>query len=521
MSVDLAITGGLLIDGTGGPARRADLLIAGGEIHAVGAASGEAARQTLDATGCMVAPGFIDAHSHSDTYLLIEPAAPSKVHQGITTEVVGNCGASAVPRLGGARMPSDWASMTYPRPWRTTAEYRAVLEEAGPAVNVALLVGHNTLRAAVMGYEGRAATADEVARMARLLEQALDEGARGLSTGLLYAPGLFAAPDEVRRLAAVVAGHGGVYTTHMRSEGRELVAALDETLAVCRETGVRTEVSHLKTAGRSNWGLLDTVLERMRGAVAEGLPVAADRYPYTYGCTDLDVLFPDWAAAGGRQAVLGRLRDPAVRARLRDELCAAHSEESWGGILIGSTQAPANRAFRGKPLPEVAAALGLEPAEAVLHLCETDELMTSAFFGGMSEANMWRILAEPYVMLGTDASLRAPGAGPLGQDYPHPRAYGSFPRFLRAALDGRTVPVEEAVRKMTGLAAAHFGLGRRGRLEEGWAADVAVFRPERVRDTATYGDPHRLAEGIEHVVVNGVVTLRDGVATGRRGGRFL
>jgi len=516
---DLKIVNGTVLDGTGKPGLRADVGIVGDRISAIGDLRQAEAMTVLDAAGLMVCPGFIDTHSHSDAYLLIEPSAASKVTQGITTEVVGNCGASAAPRRGEARLASDWQAHTYPGTWSTMAEYGRLLEQVGPAVNVVPLVGHNVLRASVMGYVGRAATADELATMVRLLEQALDEGGRGLSSGLIYPPGMYAVREEILALAAVVARHQGIYTSHMRSESSRLIEALDETIGVGRATGVRVQVSHLKTSGRDNWHLIDAALATIERARREGMAVAADRYPYTSSCTELDVIFPDWATEGGRDAEMARLRDPVVRARLRAELQENRSERSWGSITIGSTSDD-NARFRGMPLEAVARVLGLEPVDAALHLIESDQLTTSAFFQGMSEDNLWRILAQPWVMIGSDASLRAPW-GPLSRDYPHPRAYGTFPKVLRAAVEGKTVSLPEAVRKMTSLPASHFDIAQRGELRTGWFADVAVFDPATVEDRASYAAPHQLSVGITDVVVNGVAVLSGGQLTGRRSGRRL
>ncbi len=519
--LDLLIANGSVVDGAGRPARRADVGLAGDRIVAVGALAGAEARRVVDAAGCLVCPGFIDVHSHSDAYLLIEPSAPSKVFQGVTTEVVGNCGASAAPRLGRGEMPADWQSQSYPRIWRSVAEYRGLLEEVRPAVNVVLLIGHNTLRKGVMGFENRPATPDELARMERTLEKALAEGGRGFSTGLIYAPGRFAPREEILALARTAVRAGGLYASHIRSEGRNLLEALQEAVDIARAAGIPTQVSHLKTAGRGNWSLLDAALEIIRNARAAGLQVAADRYPYTASCTDLDVVLPGWATEGGRDAVLARLRNESIRERILEELVASRPEREWMEITIGSTPHPDHRLFQGRPLSEVARDMGCaHPADAVLRLLDADELKTSAFFHGMSESNMWRILAEPWVMIGSDASLRAPW-GPLAEDYPHPRAYGTFPRFLRAALDGRTVSMEEAIRKMTSLPAEQFGLTGRGVLKEGAYADVVVLDPAAVKDRATYARPHQFADGVKAVVVNGVLTLEGGQRSGPRAGRVL
>lgn len=517
--LDLKITGGTVYDGTGCPGVRADIGITGRTIADIGDLSRAEAGRELDARGRLVCPGFIDAHSHSDAYLLLEPSAPSKIHQGVTTEIIGNCGSSAAPRFGQARLPSDWQTFDYPGFWQSTAEYRAILERVVPAVNVVALVGHNVLRGSVVGYDGRTATPDEVTAMTRLLAESLDAGARGLSTGLIYPPGMYAAAAEIETLARETGARGGLYTSHMRSEGRQLIESLEETIGVGRAAGVRVQVSHLKTSGRANWSLLDRALETIERARAGGVEVAADRYPYVSSCTELDVIFPNWATEGGHAAELARLRDPATRARLRSDVLASRPEDYWGIVTIGSSKAQNGR-FQGRLLTEAATELGMEPIDAALYLIETDALGTSAFFQGMSDGNLWRILAQPYVMLGSDASVRAPW-GPLSHDYPHPRAYGSFPRFLRAALDGRTVPPEEAIRKMTSLPADWFRLAGRGRLARGQAADVVVVGPAVVRDQATYAAPHQLAAGIVHVTVNGTCELEDGRLTGQRAGAWL
>ena len=522
---DLLVTGALVIDGSGSDPFPADIGVTGDTVTALGDLAAASARRRIDLAGpdadqCIAAPGFIDVHSHSDTYLLIEPSAPSKLFQGITTEVVGNCGASAAPITSTDQLPSDWADKDYPHAWQTVADYRRLLEEAKPAPNVYLLIGHNTLRRNVIGYDNRPASEDELSRMSGMLEQALDEGGRGFSTGLIYPPGMYAPGEELVRLCAVAARHGGIYTSHMRSESSRLLEAIAETISIGEQTGARVEVSHLKAAGKNNWQLLDEALQLIRDARAHGAPVAADRYPYTSSYTDLDSRLPDWAQEGGRAVVLGRVRDPEQRTRIRTELIETKSLDYWGTVVVGSTAHHDNTRFMGMPLVQVAEALGLIPVDAFLHLLDTDELKTGAFFFGMSDDNLRRVLAEPYVMLGSDASLRAT-SGPLSKDYPHPRAYGSFPRFIRMALDEGILALPEAVRKMTSLPADHFGMAGRGRIAEGAKADIVIFDPDRVRDVSDYGAPHQLSEGILHVIVNGALTLTDGRFTGERAGRMI
>jgi N-acyl-D-amino-acid deacylase len=519
--LDIKIVNGMLFDGSGAEAQRLDVGITGDSIASLGDLAAAEARQTIDAEGCLVCPGFIDAHTHSDSYLLIEPTSPSKIHQGVTTEICGNCGASAAPVTSFEHLPSDWADKSYPSKWSTTAEFRELIEAQGIGVNMVMMVGHNTLRRSFAGYENRAVTEDEMAVMVRNLEESLDAGAAGLSTGLIYAPGMFAPTEEIIKLAEITGRHGGIYTSHMRSEGDQLLEAISETINIGEKTGVRVQISHLKVSGRNNWHKIDAALELIQQARARGLQVAADRYPYVFGATDLDVVFPEWASDGGREGVLARLEDPDICSRLRAELIDSRDYDEWGGVLVGSTVHHDNFRFRGLSLIDVAVLLELpHPVDAIFHLCRNDKMMTGAFFAGMSEDNMYRILKEPYVMLGSDASLRSL-SGPLGSDYPHPRAYGSVPRFLRMVIDKKIMPMQEAVRKMTSLPAQQFSLGQRGEIREGYAADIVVFNSDKLKDHATYAAPHAFASGVSHVLVNGKAVLADGRPTGCLSGRVI
>jgi len=518
---DILIRGGQVVDGLGNPPQRADVAVASDRIEAVGVFPNANASVVLDAEGAVVCPGFIDAHSHSDAYLLIEPSAASKIFQGITTEITGNCGASAAPRFGPARLPADWEALLPEQArWTTMAEYLSLLRQARPAVNVFPLAGHNVLRAGVTGYVDRPATDEEIRLMRRRLEEALEQGAHGLSTGLIYPPGLFAQHSEIQTLVSAAAAAGGIYTTHLRSEGAGLLESVSEAISFARNAGARLQISHLKTSGPANWHLADCALDLIRRARDQGLPVAADRYPYTASATELDAVLPRSAAAGGRDGLLRLLRDPRESERLAEELDSSRESGYWDSVMIGSTYNPSLRALRGRRISEIAMEQGLSPGRAVVMILREDLAMTGAFFFGMSEANMRKILSEPWVMIGSDASLRAP-TGPLASDYPHPRAYGTFPRFIRMALDERLCPIEEAVRKMTSLPASHFRIADRGAIRPGWFADIVVFDPEAMRDLATYDNPHRPAEGLRHLIVNGAITIRDGKLTGQRAGRIV
>ena len=520
MTYDWLLLNGTLFDGLGSPGIRADLAISRGRIAAIGDLSRAEAAHTLDAAGRWVCPGFIDAHSHSDAYLLVEPSAVSKLTQGITTEITGNCGASAAPRFGGYELPSDWRQQTYPRPWRTVAEYRALLAECRPAIHSRMLCGHRNLRAAVMGTAPRAATPDEVRAMVGLLDQALDEGAAGVSTGLVYAPAMFADRGELLALCRSAARRGGLYATHMRSESARLLEAVDEALDLARSTGVRLQISHLKTSGRRNWHKIDDLLGKIRSARAAGLDVASDRYPYTASGTDFDIILPEWAEQDGRDAILARIRDPATADRIRAEWAETRTEEDWDTVWIGCTHAKENAPFTGRPLREAAEAWGLSFADAALRLMDTDDLYTGAFFFGMNEDNMRRILSEPWVMVGSDASLRAP-TGPLAADHPHPRAYGTMARYFRLVLDEIRLTPSETIRKLTSLPAERFRLKDRGILRPGAWADITVLDPAAFRDTATYAKPHSFCTGVESVFVDGIPALLDGKQTAERAGTYL
>jgi N-acyl-D-amino-acid deacylase len=516
--LDLKLQNCTLYDGTGNKPEQIDIGVLNKKIIALGSLASTEARQIVDCKGLFVCPGFIDVHSHSDTYLLIEPAAPSKIYQGVSTEIIGNCGASAAPIKDFSSLPSDWLQHKYPARWTTFAEYLKLLQSVSPALNVLPLVGHSRIRSWVMDYNARPATQEEISDMQKLLQECMEAGAAGLSTGLIYAPGKFAAKDEIIALVKVVARCDGIYTTHMRSEASQLLEAIKETIEVAKKTGVRLQISHLKTSGKKNWHLIDEAFELIRKAREDGLQIAADRYPYIASSTDLDVIFPSWAHAGGRKATLKILSNKNQREKLYNELKNERKKISdWATIVIGSTT---ETKFRGMPIAEAANILNLDCAQTALWLAEKDQLTTQAFFAGMSEKNMWKILAEPYVMIGSDASTRAI-TGPLSEDFPHPRAYGTFPKFLRASIDGKTVSIEEAIYKMTKLPADHFKIKKRGIIKEDYFADIVAFDPEKIRDKASYANPHQLPEGIKLLIVNGAITLNNCKPCKKRNGKVL
>ena len=525
--MDTLITGGCVVDGTSRAAMMADVVVSGDRISDIvspGEVKNACGCRRIDATGCLVTPGFIDAHSHSDAYLLVEPDAPSKVTQGVTTEVNGQCGGSVAPRYGEARLSSDWAAILGDRlSWRSLGEYRAVFDSVRPAINSVQFVGHNTLRSSVVGYEGRFAAPDEIVRMQYLLDAALDDGGWGLSTGLIYQPGKYSTPEEVLCLAKTAAAKGGLYATHMRSEGDAVIEALEEVAALARASGIRAEISHLKTSGRKNWRKIDEVIEKVDAAVREGIFLGADRYPYCAAGTDLDIVLPDWAQEGAAKAECERLGDSALRERIVREM--DESGRDWTSVMVGGTWAEENKSYCGMTVADAAdslsAALGrrVSAGEFVCGLLARDGCKTGAFFFGMCEENLSRIYSQPWIVPGSDASLRAPW-GVLGADHPHPRAYGTMPEFYRRA---RAVGLsrEEAIARMTGVPAKRFGLSRRGVIEKGAFADIAVWKESEFEAKSTYTLPHAFSAGVECVMVNGVVSYSGGRFTGERNGRFL
>lgn len=507
----IRIANGLIVDGTGKPAYRGDVIVEGDKIKEItpplSARESSLETETFDATGCIVSPGFIDAHAHSDAYLVLEPGAPSKLTQGITTEVNGQCGGSIAPRYGEARLSGDWAALLGEKlSWRSLAEYREVLEKAKPSINTVQFIGHNTLRSSVVGYCGRAATDDEQRRMEYLLAEALDQGGAGLTTGLIYQPGKYATNDEVIRLAKVAAEKGGLYATHMRSESSRILEAIDEVIELCERTGIRAEISHLKTSGKKNWDKIDAVLEKIERGMSEGHLLGSDRYPYCAAGTDLDIVLPDWAQEGAAVAECIRLKDPQIRARIIEEI--DESGRDWSQVMIGGTWAPENKNYTGKRVAEIEREGTV--GELICRILEADGCKTGAFFFGMCEENLAKIYAKPWIVPGSDASLRAPW-GPLGNDFPHPRAYATMPEFY-AKVRELGVSREETIARMTRVPAERFGLKGRGVLKQGAFADIVVWKEEEFKAKATFANPHQFTEGVKLVLVNG---------KREQGGRFL
>ncbi len=531
---DVLIRNGRVVDGSGRRWVYADIAIQGDRIVSVGRASARAkAKRIIDATGLVVAPGFIDMLGQSEISLLIDPRAVSKITQGITTEITGE-GSSVAPlddRLAReTRRIERLERLGIPVDWRTFDQYFARLARQGVGINLGTFVGAAQVRRMVIGDEDRAPTGEEMARMQALVEDAMRQGAMGVSSSLIYAPGSYAKTEELIALARVAARHGGIYASHIRNESDGILEALDEAFRIGREAGLPVEIWHLKTAGKQNWGRMGEVLARIEKARAAGLDVTADQYPYIASSTTLSACIPPKYQTGGTEAFLARLREPAQRAAMRKDILTLRGSDfdnAWlgvrgpEGILIVSVPEPHLKRYEGKTMAEIATMEKKDALEAMLDLVLAGGDRVGAVYFEMGEDDVRLAMRQPWVSVNTDSPAAGP-EGPLAESKTHPRAYGSFPRILgRYVREERVLPLEEAIRKFTSLPAQRMKLADRGLLRPGYFADITVFDPATVRDLATFEDPHRTSVGIEYVFVNGVLSLEKGKLTGRLGGRPL
>ena len=526
---DLLLKGGWIVDGSGNPRYRGDVAIRGDRVAAVGFLGTATAKDTVDVSGLVVAPGFIDMLGQSEGAVLVDNRVLSKVSQGVTTEVTGE-GGSVAP-LTDLLVVDDSAWMkryNVQEDWRDLNGYFVHLARTRSAVNIATFVGATQIRLAVVGKQDRHATPEELAHMVALVDTAMEQGALGVSTALEYAPAIYAPTEEVIALAKAARRHGGVYATHMRNEGGQIDQALDETFRIAREAGIPAEIWHLKVSGRHNWGRMPHVLARIDSARAAGLDITADQYPYLAGATSLDASVPAWAHSGGNDSMIVRLRDPATRARIRAELLAPpqitdrfyRATEGPQGVIVFPFEDSLHY-LQGKRLSEIAAARHRDPIETMFDLIIADHARSGAIYFLMSEADVRAAMQQWWVAVNTDASGVAPD-GPFGKDGTHPRSYGSFSRILgQYVRDAKLMPLEFAVRKMTSLAAQRVGLTDRGLLKPGMFADITVFNPATVIDRATFEQPHQTSVGIEYVFVNGQMVLKQGQMTDARPGRGL
>jgi len=527
--LDILIKNGLVVDGTGKGAYEADVGIAAGRIAVVAEGFEQEANRTMEAQGLHLAPGFIDPHTHSDLTLLVNPRAESKIHQGVTTEVIGNCGSSPAPLLGAA-VEEVWDEakvLGLDVTWATMNEYLEHLRQPGTAVNVVPLVGHNTVRGAVLGFDDVQPTPEQQAEMERLVAEAVEQGARGLSSGLFYPPGFYARTEEVIGLARVAARYGGIYATHIRSETNRLFEAVAEAIEIGKQAEIRVQISHVKLEGYRNWEGADQLLAMLEDAGSRGVRVGCDQYPYTAGVSWLAYILPYWAQAGGARAVGERLNDPKVRARLRKDWEENRAEwedrggmRDWTDLLITDCGGPRPEVL-GKNIAEIAADEGKDPLETAFDLIVVSEGQVECVCFGQLEDNVRVLMRHPLVVVGSDGDALAP-YGVLARSKPHPRYYGTFPRVLtRYVREEKVLSLEEAVKKMTSVTAERFGLTDRGVIREGAWADLVLFNAQTVADRATYTDPHQYPEGIPYVVVNGVVVIDQCEHTGALPGQVL
>jgi N-acyl-D-amino-acid deacylase len=483
---------------------------------------------TLDAHGLHVAPGFVDPHTHSDDPLLVDPLAQSKIRQGVTTEVIGNCGDSSAPLQGAAIGQAAARAKTYGLEvtWRSMGEYLNRLSNPGTALNVVPLVGHNTVRGSVLGYGDVQPTREQQAEMEQLVDEAMREGARGLSSGLYYPPGYYARTEEVIGLARAAARHGGIYATHIRSESDLLLEAAREALEIGDKAGIRLEISHLHLESYRNWQNIDALVAFLDDIQAKGLRVGCDQHPYTVSATWLGAALPYWAQAGGYAAIVERLRDPRARARLRQDWKENRADwenrsgvRDWSGIVVADSW---NRPdLLGKNIAQIAEEEGKDPLEAVFDLIVASEGLISCLWYNQREEIVQTLMRHPLVVVASDGSSFSRD-GVLGQRKVHPRNYGTFPRILgRYVREEQVLSLEQAVKKMTSVSAERFGLVGRGVVREGAWADLALFDAATVADRATFTDPHQYPEGIPYVIVNGKLVLDQGEHTGALPGRLL
>jgi len=527
---DVLIRGGSVYDGSGSPPRTADVGINGDVIVAIGDLSNATGTTDIDAAGLAVAPGFINVLSWATESLIEDPLSQSDIRQGVTLEVFGE-GWSMGPlndamKAEGVRLQTD---INYDIAWTTLGEYLDHLVDRGIATNVASFVGATTVRIHELGYEDRPPTPEELERMKNLVRDAMQEGALGVGSSLIYAPAFYAKTDELVELCRAAGESGGMYITHMRSEGNQLLEAVDEVIAIARDAGVPAEIYHLKAAGQANWPKMDEVIAKIEAARAAGLDITANMYTYTAGATGLDAAMPPWVQEGGYEEWARRLEDPAIRRRVVAEMRTPTDE--WENLLLlaGSPENVLLVAFKkeelkaltGKTLAGVAAMRGSSPEETAIDLVIEDGSRVGTVYFLMSEDNISKQIAQPWVSFGSDAESLAP-AGVFLRSNPHPRAYGNFARLLgRYVREEKVISLEEAIRRLTSLPAENMKLANRGRLAPGHFADVVVFDPASIADLATFAEPHQYSAGVKDVFVNGAQVLKDGEPTGTRPGQVV
>ena len=527
---DLVLANGHIIDGTGSPWYSADIGIRDGRIAAIGNLSSAPRKRTIDAHGKVVAPGFIDMLGQSEMTILVDSRLPSKIYQGITTEITGE-GGSAAP-LDDTIIASDHTGYEHYKinpDWRTFRQYFARIEKQGMGINLASYVGATQVRRMVLGDADVQPTPEQLEKMRALVRDAMRDGAVGVSTSLMYAPAPYAKTEEIIALASEASKFGGIYATHMRDESDSVLESIDEAVRIGREARIPFEIWHFKAAGKNNWGRMPELIARVNQARASGIDVEADTYAYTAWFNSMSAFVPAWAHDGGDAKLIERLKDPVIRARIRKDMETRSKDwdNEWQEIsgpqdvMVSVVQNPELKKFQGKRLSEVAKAMNEDPMDALFDILIQDKGFTECAVFGMSEPDVALALQQPWMSVDNDSSGTFP-EGILGEEHPHPRAYGTFPRILRKYVrEEKKLTLEEGIRKFSALPAQRMRLADRGALKQGMWADVVVFDPETVRDIATFDDPNRLSQGMEYVLVNGVAVIEEGKMTGALPGKVL
>lgn len=522
---DIVIHDGVVYDGTGSLARKVDLGIKGDKIVAIDDLKNATADLRIDATGLVVSPGFIDIHTHTDTGLLVNPYAESKIHQGVTTEISGNCGYSPFPFNQNDLSEFDrhlFEQYEVHATWQNIMGFLQALEMKKISINYATFSGHGNLRSYIIGKNDVQPTAEQMAKMTQVLAESLDNGSLGLSTGLEYAPGSYARTDELIELCRIVSKRNGVYATHIRNEDDTVEEAIEEALQICKTANVSTEISHLKACNQNNWHKIDHILEMIQAASSSGLPINADRYPYIAYGTGLSIFLPLWSRQGETDEILLRLQDKALIPEIRE-----HAESrglrigGWNRVVISSCFSDKNKKWEGKSIQDCAELTGKEPFEFIRDLLIEEKNQVNIVGFAMDEENLKKVLSHPLVMVGSDGSAVSP-KGKLSEGKPHPRYYGTFPRVMgKYCREEKIFDLATAIKKMTSMPADKLGLKKRGYLKKNYFADVTIFNPETVIDNASFIDPHQFPTGIDYVIVNGKVTVSHGKHTGQQAGQVL
>ena len=527
---DVVITNGHIIDGTGSPWYAADLGIRSGRVAAIGHLASAPAKQRIDAHGMVVAPGFIDMLGQSELTILVDPHLPSKIYQGITTEVTGE-GGSVAP-LNDAIIKADHVTYEHFKitpDWRTLSQYFGRLEHQGMGINLATYVGATQVRRMVLGDSNVTPTPAQLDRMKALVREAMQQGAVGVSTSLQYAPAPYAKTDELVALASEAAKYGDVYATHMRSEGDDVLGALGEAITIGRRAGIPVEIWHIKAAGKRNWGRMTQIVAKIDSARARGIDISANTYAYPAWFNSMSAFIPPWAHDGGDKALIARLKDPATRARIKKDMATPSSswDNEWQeipgpeAILVSVVQNPKLLPLQGKTIKEIAAQRHVDPMDALMDVLVEDQAFTECAVFGMSEPDIVLALRQPWTSIDNDSQGTSP-TGLLGQEHPHPRAYGTFPRILHTYVhDEHVLTLEDAIRKFSALPAQKLHFADRGVLKQGMWADVVVFDPNQIHDVATFENPNQLSVGMRYVLVNGVAVIADGKMTNALPGQVV